>query len=314
MKKIFALVLWLVLIAVTVLLSRSAPPAGGNPALLFMGDVMLGRDIARAHTTSATWDDTFALLTERYPSSWLFANLESPICETPACDQALSELPSQFQSANSGINLCAPSGAWQAFEPLEKVILTTANNHRDDCRPFEDSLPVGIRQPGENSVLADDTGAVYMPYAGQTLALLAGDDISAPIALEQLLESVRIADKQADWVIVSLHWGSEYQASPNQRQRQIATQLVVAGADILWGHHPHVWQAPDWLVKPDGGQALVLYSMGNAMFDQGWPKPLQSAGVAEVCLTREGEIELKNGVFRIDSQRGRLVADESASP
>ena len=71
-----------------------------------------------------------------------------------------------------------------------------------------------------------------------------------------------------DLVIVSIHGGTEYKPEPNKQKRQIMGQIAYHGADIVWGHHPHVQQA--WEIyrgfDPKAGQgnwALIMYSQGN---------------------------------------------------
>jgi poly-gamma-glutamate synthesis protein (capsule biosynthesis protein) len=88
-----------------------------------------------------------------------------------------------------------------------------------------------------------------------------------PLDLEPALQAVRAARSQADLVVVSLHWGNEYQHLPTKRQRDIAQALVAAGCDVLLGHHPHVLQPVEWLAA-DGRKALVAYSLGNFISNQ----------------------------------------------
>lgn len=62
-------------------------------------------------------------------------------------------------------------------------------------------------------------------------------------------------------VIVSLHWGKEEQMTPSAWQLPYAKQVLDAGADMIWGHHPHVIQPIQFYKgKP------ILYSTGNFIF------------------------------------------------
>ena len=88
-----------------------------------------------------------------------------------------------------------------------------------------------------------------------------------PLDLEPALAAVREARSQADLVVVSVHWGNEYQRQPTQRQREIAKRLVEAGCDLILGHHPHVLQ-PAEIVEAGGRKALVAYSLGNFISNQ----------------------------------------------
>ncbi len=66
-----------------------------------------------------------------------------------------------------------------------------------------------------------------------------------------------------DGVVVTPHWGDEYQSSPNDAQRELARALVDAGALVIVGSHPHVLQPWDRTTTSEGREALVVYSLGN---------------------------------------------------
>lgn len=67
--------------------------------------------------------------------------------------------------------------------------------------------------------------------------------------------------KEADWVMVQVHWGDELFPYPAPQERIIAQELVASGADILIGHHPHVVRGME---KING--TPVFYSLGNYYF------------------------------------------------
>jgi hypothetical protein len=75
--------------------------------------------------------------------------------------------------------------------------------------------------------------------------------------------AIATAGAQADGVIVSIHWGDEYELRPGPTQRDAARAMLDAGADLVIGHHPHVVQGTE--VRADG---FVAYSLGNLVFDQ----------------------------------------------
>ncbi len=66
------------------------------------------------------------------------------------------------------------------------------------------------------------------------------------------------AKKQADMVVVALHWGVERQPFPAPYQVALGRLFVDAGADVVLGAHPHVLQ-PGELYK---GKPII-YSLGN---------------------------------------------------
>jgi poly-gamma-glutamate synthesis protein (capsule biosynthesis protein) len=79
--------------------------------------------------------------------------------------------------------------------------------------------------------------------------------------LGRTLAAVRAAAKQADVVVVFMHWGTEGDSCPDASQKRLAAQLSKAGADIVIGSHVHTLQASGWL-----GHTFVAYGMGNFLW------------------------------------------------
>lgn len=84
----------------------------------------------------------------------------------------------------------------------------------------------------------------------------------------QVLTDIAEADKLADVVIVSPHWGTEYSTVPSTYQRTFAQQMTEAGADVIIGTHPHVVQPVEWIEAANGNRAICYYSLGNYVSTQ----------------------------------------------
>ncbi|TQR20091.1 CapA family protein [Psychrobacillus vulpis] len=80
---------------------------------------------------------------------------------------------------------------------------------------------------------------------------------------KQIAEDIRALKQKVDIVVVSMHWGTEYEIKPNDNQKQLAKMIADAGADIIFGHHPHVIQPYEVITTSSGHQAHVFYSLGN---------------------------------------------------
>ncbi len=86
--------------------------------------------------------------------------------------------------------------------------------------------------------------------------------------VEGYLDEMKQAGAEA--TVLYIHWGTEYQLSPNQTQIDMAQQLCDLGIDVIIGGHPHVVQPMDLLTStqnPDH-KTVILYSMGNAVSNQ----------------------------------------------
>lgn len=77
-------------------------------------------------------------------------------------------------------------------------------------------------------------------------------------ARAELLNWIGAAKARCDVLVVALHWGIERQPVPSSYQVALGRACIDAGADLVWGHHPHVLQGAElYKNKP------ILYSMGN---------------------------------------------------
>ena len=79
---------------------------------------------------------------------------------------------------------------------------------------------------------------------------------------EAFLEAIRRADREADFVVASVHWGQEYDNDYSDMQEELAREMVEAGADAIIGTHTHCIQGVDFI-----GDVPVYYSLGNFWFD-----------------------------------------------
>jgi len=146
----------------------------------------------------------------------------------------------------------------------------------------------------------------YRNVNGLSLAFLAFDDVTQPIDIEVAAAEVQTAKNQGALVVVSVHWGAEYQAGASPRQKEVAQELAQAGAVLIWGHHPHVVQPSDWL-QADNGSTLVFYSLGNALFDQYGLADTSRSALTLVTLDAQGVYEVQAVPFQIDTANSCVV-------
>lgn len=85
---------------------------------------------------------------------------------------------------------------------------------------------------------------------------------------QAMKEEIYRAKQVADVIVMSIHWGNEYQRFPTNDQKELAQFLVNEGVDIIFGHHPHVLQPMEWVTADDGRRSLVVYSLGNFLSGQ----------------------------------------------
>ncbi len=90
-----------------------------------------------------------------------------------------------------------------------------------------------------------------------------------------------------DFVIVAMHWGTEYSFAVDNKQEEIANYLSELGVDLIIGAHPHVVQTAEYI---NNGKTFVIYSLGNFISDQN--EVNRFTGLAfEVTLRKNVDIE-----------------------
>jgi poly-gamma-glutamate capsule biosynthesis protein CapA/YwtB (metallophosphatase superfamily) len=280
--------------------ARPAAPRDHSARLLFAGDVMLGRGVARI--AAADPDGLFAPIRFQLSSPDLaVANLESPLTLRKH-DPSFG--PNALEARPTAARLLAAAG----FDAL-----SLANNHAGDAGPGTVSDTVraleanGIVPVGAGASSAEAYRARIVAVNGLRVALLAFDaSRQGPRAGagepgvawwdESLAcEAVKKARSEADLVAVGIHGGAEYVPLTDLYLMRIGTLLARWGADIVWGQGPHVVQ-PVHLIDPDkdGRPTLVATSLGNFVFDQHVPGTRRGA-IVEVLADPTGLVAYRIG-------------------
>lgn len=76
------------------------------------------------------------------------------------------------------------------------------------------------------------------------------------------------AHKNASEVIVSMHWGADYNQDIDANQDTISQHLAAQNVDIVLGNGPHVIEPVKVLPGTKGHQTIVWYSLGNLLSSQ----------------------------------------------
>src|SRR5690606_25684758 len=114
---------------------------------------------------------------------------------------------------------------------------------------------------------------------------------------EQELEALR---GQVDVTIVSLHEGYEFQSYPRLEFMQLCRKLAERGANLIYGHHPHVLQGMETVEN-----CLILYSLGNFLFDMPYHRSVSATRegmIARVTFDAEGIVALKLVPTHLDDE------------
>ena len=122
----------------------------------------------------------------------------------------------------------------------------------------------------------------YSLPAGSEYAI----DLMTDSTRSKVMEDIRKAEELADFVIVFPHWGIEYTFQPTEEQKNWASLMTEAGADLIIGTHPHVIQPVEWVTSANGNKSLVYYSLGNFVSIQ-YHHFAMLGGMADVSITKD---------------------------
>ncbi len=172
------------------------------------------------------------------------------------------------------------------LEDLGVDIVSLANNHAYDYgeEAFLDTLDIltemGMPYVGAGRNLEEASEPVYFIAGDIKIAVVSATQIerlenpdtkgateTTPgvfrcLNPDKLLEVVRKAKGNSDFVIVYIHWGTENTAEPDWLQMDQAPKIVEAGADLVIGDHSHCLQPIQYV-----NGVPVVYSLGNFWFN-----------------------------------------------
>lgn len=112
----------------------------------------------------------------------------------------------------------------------------------------------------------DDLKIAILNYTYGTNGIALPKDMPYIVNLlekEKIEADVKKAKELADFVIVSPHWGTEYQHAQSKAQEDLAYFMADLGVDLVIGTHPHVIQPVEWIESENGNKMLIYYSIGN---------------------------------------------------
>jgi Bacterial capsule synthesis protein PGA_cap len=240
--------------------------------LLFTGDILLSRHVISELERRKV--SPWARFTDLFQSAqWVSGNLEGALGQASECQKPA---PLCFAISENAPALLKNAGF---------TGVTLENNHAADLGSVGRNRTRSLLDEAQLTSVDFENSPHTLQIGGTRLALLsislipATDKRVQEIPSTQVAEKLRLARERADLVVVSIHWGTEYQKLPEAIQRTQAHWLIQQGADLIVGHHPHVVEPPECV---DGHP--VFFSLGNHLFDQTYP-PTKEGLIADCRLS-----------------------------
>ncbi len=246
-----------------------APPAAHaeEPPLrvVFAGDIML--DGGPGHIVTNGGDPFAGVATALADADLTIGNLECAIVKKGHAE----DKPYTFRGPERALPLLK-----QHFSAV-----SLANNHSGDWgKPgflTELDLLRDAKLPyfGGGANLREARRPLVLTARGRRVAFLGYNDFpprrfaagsstpgTAWLVEKDVIADIRAARRQADLVLLFLHWGEDLDAQATPAQQALARKLVDAGADAVIGGHAHLTQTIEWYKDRP-----IVYCLGNFVFD-----------------------------------------------
>lgn len=248
--------------------------------MAFTGDLLLHNRVNATAASNASEDGS-----RDYDYEPLLAALGPLLAEV---DWAVCHMEVSLSSDNTRLSpfpvFRAPGDIARDARRIGYDSCTTASNHVLDHGPdgAAETLEVlddaGLGHTGSARSAGEALDQIWIDLGGVRVAHLSysygfngfmvpGDMpwLTNLIEEERILSDASRARREgAEYVVLSLHWGEQYDHAPNWQQRELGPRLLVSpDVDLIIGHHAHVVQPID---RIDG--EWLVYGLGNLLSAQ----------------------------------------------
>jgi poly-gamma-glutamate synthesis protein (capsule biosynthesis protein) len=256
--------------------------------LIFVGDIMFDRGVELKVNKygQENWKFPFMKIADDLKKAdILFGNLEDPISD-------------KGRKVGSIYSFRADPKVIEGLNYAGFDVLSVANNHIFDYskEAMEDTFSrlkrAGIDYVGGGFNEKEAHSSVIKEVNGIKIGFLAYTNLGSEhwivnqeksgitrLTKETLERDLKEAKKKADLVVVSFHFGDEYQSKSNSTQQFWAHLAIDSGADLIIGHHPHVTQE----IEEYKGK-YIAYSLGNFVFDQSFSEETMQGLLLKVIV------------------------------
>lgn len=230
--------------------------------ILFVGDIMLDRAVERLMRKNSIFYPFQKINQLTKGIDIVFGNLEGPIMENPP------------NFSDKSLKFAFSPDVVEGLKFANFNLFSLANNHTLNMREsgLEETKEFleekNINFVGDPLKCTEDFSyqedkIIFFAF-NKTYPSGCSDE-----EIVDVVKSVRLKNPQK-FLIISIHWGKEYQLRSSTSQQKLAHKIIDTGADLIIGHHPHTVQEIE-IYK----NKLIFYSLGNFVFDQYFSKDTQ---------------------------------------
>lgn len=224
-------------------------------------------------------------------------NLEAPLMKS-------------CQLASSGFTFCGNSRQVEGMVFAGVDVANITNNHIGNF---------GSSGISETKKLLDDNQILWSGFSnlaiknikGKKFGFLGYNNVGVKLDRAAVAKEISNAKPKVDVLIVSIHWGKEYESLPMtdgniapDNPVEIGHLMIDSGADLIIGNHPH-WVQGVELYK----QGYIAYAHGNFIFDQTWSEETQEGAVGEYIFYEGKLISVKYKPIVVDKSYQPVFVD-----
>ena len=238
--------------------------------LTAIGDIM-------CHNTQY-WD-AYNKSKDEYDFSYVFDDVKN---YTLSSDITIGNLETSFAGKERGYSnyptFNSPDSLAKCIADIGVDVISTAGNHCLDMGFSGLSRTIDVldsynishlgtykTEESQKELLYNDINGVKIAFLDYTygtngIPIPSGKDFCVNLINKSLIKSQieKAKSENADIIVACMHWGTEYEFTPNKYQEDMAKFLSDNGVDIIIGTHPHVIQPITYI-----NNTLVIYSLGN---------------------------------------------------
>jgi len=214
---------------------------------------------------------------------------------------------------------CSPDSYAEAIKKAGFDFFITANNHSQDrgkkgvertidvlnelkiehTGTFKDQKERDQNYPFIKTIKNKKFAFLNYTYGTNGLEVQFPNIVNKIDTIQIAKDLVKAKDLLADFIIVTLHWGKEYERNYNNDQKQLAQWLCDNGTDAIIGMHPHVVQPMEILhPKMDKTKNVpIAYSLGNCISSQRDQYKNGGIGVKLGLSVVEGKVKFSSWSF-----------------
>ena len=166
--------------------------------------------------------------------------------------------------------------------------VTIANNHTLDYGQGGYDSTVATLNAAGVPFVERDASTIVTTENGLTIGIYGAVYYLLDVE-DMVAEITSLKEQGCDLIIFAPHWGTEGTYQPTAQQIEVGHAAIDAGADIVYGSHPHVLQP---IEEYNGG--MIYYSLGNFSFGgNGYPQDYDTALLQqEIIRDPDGSVTL----------------------